>query len=111
MTKTYSINAASQESLTCSYFRSRRIECLQSLGLLRRPNLKGSLFTFSLQIFAFPYSFPAGVLVDSPASLVRNYKYLKEILNEKVALWFWPDKRASVCSGCACCRAKLRRNL
>src|SRR5215213_2282260 len=42
---------------------------------------------------------------------IRNHKHPKEILNEKVALRFWPDRRVSVCSGCASCCAKLRRNL
>jgi hypothetical protein len=61
----YSINADSQLSLTHQIFGRVASSLLQPLAMLRRPTGKGSLFTFSLQIFAFPYSFASGVVVDS----------------------------------------------
>jgi len=61
----YSINAASQLSLTLQIFGRVASSLVQPLAMLRSPITKGSLFTFSLQFFAFPYSFASGVMVDS----------------------------------------------
>jgi len=52
--------------------------CFKHAPMVRARTRKGSLFTLSLQNFAFPYSFSTAVLIDS--TLDTKSKTIKEIL-------------------------------